>query len=125
MIIARPRMRFAFSHPAHFIALGFGAGLSPFAPGTAGTLVAFPLWWLLRDLGEPLLLLGLIAGLYALGVWACSVTGRHLGISDHGSSPCCRVAGEQSGGADTPLVREIRERSELLVRASRQRRLLA
>jgi nicotinamide-nucleotide amidase len=85
MIIARPRSRFAFSHPAHFIALGFGAGLSPFAPGTAGTLVAIPLWWLLRDLGDPLLIVGVIAALYALGVWACGVTGRHLGVSDHGA----------------------------------------
>ena len=85
MIIARPHARFAFSHPAHFIALGFGAGLSPFAPGTAGTLVAVPLWWLLRDLGEPLIMVGIIAWMYALGVWACGVTGRNLGISDHGS----------------------------------------
>jgi phosphatidylglycerophosphatase A len=30
------------SHPAHPIALGFGSGLSPVAPGTAGTLFA---WW--------------------------------------------------------------------------------
>ena len=34
---------------------------------------------------EPLLLLGLLALLYALGVWACGVTGRHLGVSDHGA----------------------------------------
>ena len=40
MIIARPRPRFAFSHPAHFIALGFGTGLAPVAPGTAGTSAA-------------------------------------------------------------------------------------
>ena len=85
MLIARPQARFAFSHPAHFIALGFGAGLSPFAPGTAGTLLAFPLWWLIGGIDEPLLLLGLLAMLYALGVWACGVTGRHLGVSDHGA----------------------------------------
>ena len=85
MIIARPRARFAFSHPAHFIALGFGAGLSPFAPGTMGTLAAIPLWWLLQDIGEPLLLFGILALMYALGVWACGVTGRNLGVSDHGA----------------------------------------
>jgi phosphatidylglycerophosphatase A len=85
MIIARPRARFAFSHPAHFIALGFGAGLSPFAPGTVGTVVAIPLWWAMADLGEPLVLVAVIAAMFALGVWACSVTGRHLGVSDHGS----------------------------------------
>jgi phosphatidylglycerophosphatase A len=85
MIIARPRPRFAFSHPAHFIALGFGAGLSPVAPGTAGTLVAFPLWWLMGGIEEPVLLLGLLLCLFGLGVWACGVTGRDLGVSDHGA----------------------------------------
>ena len=85
MNIARPQARFAFSHPAHVIALGFGAGLSPIAPGTAGTLLAFPLWWLIGGIEEPLLLLGLLAAFYALGVWACGVTGRHLGVADHGA----------------------------------------
>ena len=37
----RPSARFMLSHPAHFIALGFGSGLSPLAPGTAGTLWAW------------------------------------------------------------------------------------
>ncbi len=85
MIIARPHARFAFGHPAHFIALGFGAGLSPFAPGTAGTLLAFPIWWLIGGAYEPALLLGFLAFLFAVGVWACELTGRHLGVSDHGA----------------------------------------
>lgn len=86
MNIARPTASFAFGHPAHFIALGFGAGLSPWAPGTAGTLLAIPLWWLLIGSGfEPLLLLGLLALLFAIGVWACGVTGRNLGVADHGA----------------------------------------
>lgn len=76
--------RFAWSHPAHVIALGFGAGLSPAAPGTVGTLVAFPVFWFLggRDAGAALLAAGAV--LFAVGVWACEVTGRHLGVSDHG-----------------------------------------
>jgi phosphatidylglycerophosphatase A len=85
MIIARPTARFAFSHPAHFVALGFGAGLSPWAPGTAGTLLAFPLWWVIGDAYEPLVLFGLLGFLFAAGVWACEITGRHLGVSDHGA----------------------------------------
>ncbi len=86
MNLARPTAKFAFSHPAHIIALGFGAGLSPWAPGTAGTLLAIPLWWLLIGSGfEPLLMLGLLALLFALGVWACGVTGRNLGVADHGA----------------------------------------
>ena len=37
----KPNARFMLAHPAHFIALGFGSGLSPLAPGTAGTLWAW------------------------------------------------------------------------------------
>lgn len=85
MIIARPRARFAFSHPAHFVALGFGAGLSPWAPGTAGTLLAFPLWWLIGGAYDLPVLFALLAFLFAAGVWACELTGRHLGVSDHGA----------------------------------------
>ncbi len=89
MIIARPTVRFAFGHPAHVIALGFGAGLFPWAPGTAGTLLAFPLWWLFGGSvlvpDDPLLLLAVLAFLFGLGVWACGVTGRNLGVSDHGA----------------------------------------
>lgn len=85
MKLARPDARFAFAHPAHFLALGFGAGLSPFAPGTVGTLVAIPLWWLIGP-GYPAAVFFLIlAFLFAVGVWACELTGRHLGVSDHGS----------------------------------------
>lgn len=85
MIVPRPSASFAFSHPAHFIALGFGAGLARFAPGTAGTLLAFPLWWLIGGGYAPLALIGIVAALFAAGVWACELTGRHLGISDHGA----------------------------------------
>lgn len=85
MRIAQPTARFTFGHPAHFIALGFGAGLSRFAPGTAGTLVAFPIWWLIGGAYEPAVLFGFLALLFAAGVWACELTGRHLGVSDHGA----------------------------------------
>jgi len=85
MIVFRPRARFAFTHLAHFVAFGFGAGLSPVAPGTAGTLLAFPLWWLIGPAYEPLALFAILAFLFAVGVWACDITGRHLGIADHGA----------------------------------------
>ncbi|MGH8688857.1 MAG: phosphatidylglycerophosphatase A family protein [Burkholderiales bacterium] len=85
MNLGRPSVRFTFTHPAHFIALGFGAGLSPFAPGTAGTLVAFPIWWALPGDLPPLVLLAGLALAFAIGVWACELTGRHLGVSDHGA----------------------------------------
>ena len=72
-------------HPAHVIALGAGAGLAPAAPGTAGTLLAFPLYWALASVCAAPTLLVLIAAGFAIGVWACAVTGRALGAADHGS----------------------------------------
>ena len=80
-----PDTRFAFSHPAHAIALGFGAGLSRRAPGTAGTLLAWALGWLLLDDRAPALQLAVLGVAFALGVWACGLTGRHLGVADHGA----------------------------------------
>jgi phosphatidylglycerophosphatase A len=85
MIPPHPGFAFTFRHPAHFIALGFGAGASRFAPGTVGTLVAFPLWWVLRSAYGPLEILAIAAVLFAIGVWACELTGRHLGVADHGA----------------------------------------
>jgi phosphatidylglycerophosphatase A len=82
---APPSPSFAFSHPAHAIALGGGAGLAPVAPGTAGTLVAWPLGWILTGVLSPAALLPILLALFLLGVWACELTGRHLGVSDHGA----------------------------------------
>lgn len=76
-----PDRAFLLAHPAHFLALGFGSGLSPKAPGTAGTLAAFPLYWLLAD--HPFYWLW-IAAFLLFGIWACEVTGRDLGVHDHG-----------------------------------------
>ena len=72
-------------HPAYIIALGAGAGLVPAAPGTAGTLLAFPLSWLLAAYATPAGALAAIAGAFALGIWACGATGRALGAADHGA----------------------------------------
>jgi len=91
-MITRPGPGFALAHPAHFIALGFGTGLAPLAPGTVGTLLAFPLFillgWLLPTVSVfgvvvPLYLFGVIVLFFGIGVWACARTGRDLGIADH------------------------------------------
>ncbi len=70
--------------PAHVIAFGFGVGLVPFAPGTFGTLLAWPLGWVLGG-AHALIALPLVAALFLLGIWACGSTGRHLGVHDHGA----------------------------------------
>jgi phosphatidylglycerophosphatase A len=84
-ISRRPDARFLVAHPAHFIALGFGSGLAPRAPGTFGTLAALALYWLLALAMPPLAIAFLAVPLFFVGVWACGVTGRNLGADDHGA----------------------------------------
>ena len=75
---------FSLAHPAHFIAFGFGAGRARFAPGTFGTLLGWAMGAALAPvLAAPVYLI-VLAVLFGLGVWACDVTGRHLGAHDHG-----------------------------------------
>jgi phosphatidylglycerophosphatase A len=75
--------RIALATPSGFLAFGFGSGLSPVAPGTAGTVAALPLAVLLVQL--PLwIALGVVAASFALGIYLCGVTGRALGVHDHG-----------------------------------------
>ena len=70
--------------PAGWIALGFGSGLSPRAPGTAGSLAAIVPWLALRHLPWPQYLL-VLAVAFILGIWACDRASRALGVSDHGA----------------------------------------
>lgn len=82
-MIVRPTSKFLLAHPAHFLALGFGTGLAPIAPGTFGTLLGFPIYVLLADRFAPAELLAAIAVMFVLGVWTCGKTGADLGIADH------------------------------------------
>ena len=84
MIVFRPTRSFAYSHPAHVIAFGFGTGLARVAPGTFGTLLAWPFGWLLGGV-HAAAVFSALAVLFLLGVWACGRTGRDLGIHDHGA----------------------------------------
>jgi phosphatidylglycerophosphatase A len=83
--VARPTLRFMLAHPAHLIALGFGSGLSPVAPGTAGTLWAWLAWLLLARWLTPLELGVLIAVSLPVGWWACTVTAGHMRVLDPGN----------------------------------------
>src|SRR3979411_2734121 len=84
MIVSKPTPQFAASHPAHMIAFGFGAGLSPWAPGTAGTLLAWAVGWPLGAAVPAAVALAAIGAMFLVGVWACGVTGRRLGVHAHG-----------------------------------------
>jgi phosphatidylglycerophosphatase A len=78
----KPTWRFLLSHPAHAIALGFGSGLAPFAPGTFGTLWAWVSFALLRPhLNDRGWLMLLVVGTL-IGWWACTVAARDLALAD-------------------------------------------
>ena len=85
MSVARPGLRFLAAHPAHVIALGFGAGLSPFAPGTAGTLWAWLAWLVMQLWLPPTALTAIVVLSWPLGWWACTVTARNMGVADPSS----------------------------------------
>lgn len=78
----RPGVRFLFSHPAHWIALGFGSGLSPVAPGTAGTLFAWLVFALFHQLLRDAALGVFLLAAFGVGWWACTVAARHLNQAD-------------------------------------------
>ena len=75
--------RLLLGHPAGWIACGFGSGLSPIAPGTAGSLAALLPWLVLRDLPW-WSYLAVVAFAFALGVWACAWVVRQLRVEDPG-----------------------------------------
>jgi phosphatidylglycerophosphatase A len=84
-VIARPDRRFLMAHPAHLIALGFGSGLSPKAPGTIGTLWAWLVFLIIMPWMSDLFWAVLLAASTLTGWWACTVTARHMQVSDPGS----------------------------------------
>ena len=81
----RPSVRFMLSHPAHGLALGFGSGLSPRAPGTVGTLWAWAAFLVASAWLSPAQWGWVILGSLPLGWWACTRTAQHLGIADPGA----------------------------------------
>lgn len=84
MTVSRTRPTFDWHRPHHWLAYGFGSGLVPWAPGTAGTLAAIPFYLVLHPL--PLAwYLAVLAALVAVGVWACGKTEGELGTHDPGA----------------------------------------
>lgn len=73
----------ALTTPTGFLAFGLGSGLSPVAPGTAGTLAAMPLGLWIVVLPLPVAL-GLVVAAFVLGVFLCGQASRQLGVHDHG-----------------------------------------
>ncbi|WP_371315516.1 MULTISPECIES: phosphatidylglycerophosphatase A [Pantoea] len=80
--VAKSRLR--MGNPWHLLATGFGSGLSPFVPGTMGSLAAIPFWWLMARLPQDLYSLIVLLGI-SLGVYLCHRTAKDMGVHDHGS----------------------------------------
>jgi phosphatidylglycerophosphatase A len=68
--------------PVHFVAFGFGAGLAPRAPGTAGSVVGIVIaWWLMPLPLQARAAIVLVA--FAAGIWICGESARRLDAHDH------------------------------------------
>ncbi|RZJ10895.1 MAG: phosphatidylglycerophosphatase A [Rubrivivax sp.] len=81
----RPTAAFMLGHPARLMALGFGSGLSPKAPGTVGTLWAWLAYWALSPwLSDSAWAVLLIVGT-AVGWWACTRCAQHMNTPDPGA----------------------------------------
>jgi len=81
----RPSVRFMFAHPAHLLALGFGSGLSPVAPGTCGTLWAWLAYLAMDRWLSPVAIGWIVLLSLPVGWWACTVAARNLRMLDPGN----------------------------------------
>jgi phosphatidylglycerophosphatase A len=84
------------------LAFGLGSGLSPFAPGTMGTLVAVPFIFALKSLGETGFWFALVV-LFLLGIWLSENVSRKLGVHDHGGIVWDEMVGFWLSAAFVPL----------------------
>jgi phosphatidylglycerophosphatase A len=75
--------RQVFANPVHLLACGFGAGLVPKGPGTAGTLVAIPIYIVMMRL-DPWTYLAVTAVMFVAGIFICGYTARRLQVDDPG-----------------------------------------
>ncbi len=89
----RPGPAFVFSHPAHALALFFGAGCLRPGPGTWGTAAGLAVWVVLVRIFPLPVLLALMALLFVRGALASQRTGDDLGAEDAGCIVVDEVAG--------------------------------
>jgi len=77
-------VNFNLADPIQFLALGFGSGLAPKAPGTFGTLAAIPVFLLLSYL-SPLSYIFVVFLMSIAGIYICGKTAKDVGVHDHGA----------------------------------------
>jgi phosphatidylglycerophosphatase A len=68
--------------PVRLLGTGFGAGLVPVAPGTAGSALGLLPAWLMLDASLTLRLAVVAAG-FLVGIWICGESARRFGVEDH------------------------------------------
>jgi len=81
-----------FKDPLLCLAFGLGTGLAPRAPGTAGTLLAVPLYVWLSQLSLPVYTLVVVA-LTLVGIGICGRAAARLGSHDHPGIVWDEIAG--------------------------------
>ena len=89
---------------ALLLATALGAGYSPVAPGTAGSLVAIAVAYLLRDTLAPWHFAVLAAVFFAPAVWSADVTARVLKRKDPGLVVIDEVIGQWLTIAAAPVI---------------------
>jgi len=88
--------------PMAWLAFGLGTGLSPYAPGTWGAVLALALAWGLHVAG-PVAYAIVTFVMVVTGVWICGHTARRLGVHDHPGINFDEVAGQLIACAMVPL----------------------
>nr|WP_208113440.1 phosphatidylglycerophosphatase A [Photobacterium lutimaris] len=83
-MVANPKDKINLKNPWHFLATGFGSGLSPVIPGTMGTVAAIPLYLLMVQLPFTAYLVITVAAAI-IGITICQKTSDDMGVHDHGS----------------------------------------
>ena len=87
-----PALKTVFTDPVHFLAFGFGVGVSPIAPGTLGSVWGILLAWVTAGLGLPIEI-AIAAALCLVGIYICGESSRRLGVHDHGGIVWDEIAG--------------------------------
>jgi phosphatidylglycerophosphatase A len=90
--LSRPNL--PLRHPAMLIATWFGAGLSPIAPGSCGSLVALPIGWAIRAVSGTLGLAAALVLIIAIGCWAAGAVAKAGGVQDPANVVVDEVAGQ-------------------------------
>lgn len=81
--LPKPSVGELIRSPSMMLAFGFGSGLSPFAPGTMGTIIAIPFYLGLRELDNLSYLAVVVVSFFA-GIFFCNVASHKLKVHDHG-----------------------------------------